>query len=139
MRFMVIVKASPDSEAGKLPPPELLEEMGTFNEAMANAGVMRAGDGLQPSSKGTRIRFSGTQRTVIDGPFTETEQLVAGFWIVETRSKDETIEWMKRAPFQGGEVEIRQIYEMDDFAGVITDDARALHERVRAGLEHTPS
>src|SRR5215212_6492179 len=120
MRFMVIVKADKDSEAGVLPSHELLAEMGKFNEELAKAGVMLAGEGLQASSKGARVRFSGKQRTVIDGPFTEAKELVAGFWLWQVRSKDEAIEWLKRAPFQEGEVEIRQVLEADDFGPEFT-------------------
>src|SRR5438552_11933075 len=113
---MVIVKASKESEAGVLPSRELLTEMGKFNEELTKAGVMLAGEGLQPSSKGARVRFSGKQRTVIDGPFAETKELVAGFWLWQCKSKEEAIEWLKRAPFDGGtEVEIRQVFEAEDF------------------------
>src|SRR5438093_13087011 len=112
MRFMVIVKASKESEAGVLPSQELLEKMGKFNEERVKAGVMLAGEGLQPSSKGVRVRFDGTKRTVIDGPFAETKELIAGFWLWQVKSKAEAIEWLKRAPFGGGtEVEIRQVFE----------------------------
>src|SRR5947209_14503872 len=116
MRFMVIVKATRESEAGKMPSPELLETMGRFNDEMTKAGVMLAGEGLHASSKGARIRFNGEQRTVVDGPFTPTTELAAGFWLIQTGSKDEAIAWMKRAPFQDGEVEIRQLLEMEDFS-----------------------
>ena len=117
MRYMVIVKASPESEAGQMPSAEMLEKMGAFNEQLVKAGVMLAGEGLRPSSKGTRIKFEGTKRTVRDGPFTETKELVGGFWILQVKSKDEAIEWMKRAPFDGGtEIELRPVFEADDFA-----------------------
>ena len=117
MRFMVIVKANKDSEAGVLPDEKILNAMGKFNEELVKAGVMLAGEGLQPSSKGARVRFSGSKRTVIDGPFTETKELVAGFWLWQVKSKDEAIEWLKRAPFdEGTEVEIRQVFETADFA-----------------------
>ncbi len=116
MRFMVIVKASKESEAGALPDEKILAEMGKFNEELVKAGVMLAGEGLQPSSKGARVRFEGTRRTVLDGPFTETKELVAGYWLWQVRSKEEAIEWLKRAPFQEGEVEIRQVFESADFA-----------------------
>jgi len=116
MRFMVIVKANKDSEAGKMPPNELLAAMGKYNEELVKAGVMLAGEGLQPSSKGVRVRFSGKQRTVIDGPFGETDQLVAGFWLWQTKSKQDAIDWLKRAPFDGGtEIELRQVFETEDF------------------------
>ena len=116
MRFMVIVKANKDSEAGVLPDGKILAEMGKFNEELVKAGVMLAGEGLHASSKGARVRFEGSKRTVIDGPFTETKELVAGFWLWQVRSREEAIEWLKRAPFQEGEVEIRQLFEVADFA-----------------------
>jgi hypothetical protein len=117
MRFMVIVKANKDSEAGVLPDQKILAEMGKFNEELVKAGVMLAGEGLQPSSKGARVRFQGNKRTVIDGPFAETKELVAGFWLWQVKSKQEAIEWLKRAPFEDGyEVEIRQVFETADFA-----------------------
>ena len=116
MRFMVIVKASKDSEAGILPTDEMLSEMGKYNEELVKAGVMLAGEGLQASSKGARVRFDGQKRTVIDGPFSETKELIAGFWLWQVRSKEEAIEWLKRAPFQEGEeVELRQVFELEDF------------------------
>jgi hypothetical protein len=118
MRFMVIVKATKDSEAGKMPSEELLVAMGKFNEEMMKAGVMLEGNGLQPSSKGARIVFDGSKRTVIDGPFAETKELVAGYWIIEVKSKAEAIEWMKRCPNphnEGGVLEIRQVFELEDF------------------------
>ena len=115
MRFMVIVKASKDSEAGILPTDEMLSEMGKYNEELAKAGVMLAGEGLQASSKGARVRFDGQKRTVIYGPFSETKELIAGFWLWQVRSKEEAIEWLKRAPFQEGEVELRQVFELEDF------------------------
>ena len=119
MRVMVIVKASKDSEAGVLPSQELLTDMGKFNEELVKAGVMLAGEGLQPSSKGVRVRFEGKKRTVTDGPFAETKELIAGFWLWQVKSREEAIEWLKRAPFDGGtEVEIRQVYETADFAPV---------------------
>ena len=116
MRFMVIVKANKDSEAGVLPDQKILAEMGKFNEELVKAGVMLAGEGLQPSSKGARVRFQGNKRTVIDGPFAETKELVAGFWLWQVKSKQEAIEWLKRAPFEDTEVEIRQVFETADFA-----------------------
>src|SRR4051794_19794437 len=116
MRFMVIVKASKDSEAGVMPSEQMLTEMGKYNEELVKAGVMLAGEGLQASSKGARVRFDGKARTVIDGPFSETKELVAGFWLWQVRSRDEAIEWLKRAPFADGEeVELRQVFEMEDF------------------------
>ena len=118
MRFMVIVKASKDSEAGIMPSEELLAEMGRFNEALIQAGIMKDGAGLHPSSKGVRVRFRGKERIVIDGPFAETKELVAGYWIIQVKSKQEAIEWMKRVPNphnEGGEIEIRQLFELEDF------------------------
>ena len=116
MRFMVIVKASKESEAGILPTEQQLAEMAKYNEELVKAGVMLAGDGLQSSSKGARVRFDGSKRTVIDGPFTETKELIAGYWIIQVRSKEEAIEWVKRVPFRDGEeVEIRQVFELEDF------------------------
>lgn len=136
MRFMVIVKADKNSEAGVLPDKKLLEEMGKYNEELAKAGVLLAGEGLQPSSKGARVRFSGDQRTVIDGPFAETKELIAGFWIIQVRSKEEAIEWVKRAPnpMPGTEsvIEIRQVFEADDFGAEFTPELRAQEERIRA-------
>ena len=134
MRFMVIVKADKSTEAGVLPSKELLTEMGKFNEELAKAGIMLAGEGLQPSSKGSRIRFSGNKRTVVDGPFSETKELVAGFWLWQVKSKDEAIEWLKRAPFQDAEVEIRQVFEAEDFGAEFTPELRAQEERLRAEI-----
>ena len=131
MRFMVIVKADKDSEAGVLPSHDLLAEMGKFNEELVKAGVMLAGEGLQASSKGARVKFSGTKRTVTDGPFTETRELVAGFWLWQVRSKEEAIEWLKRAPFREGEVEIRQVFEAEDFGPEFTPELREQEERLR--------
>jgi hypothetical protein len=132
MRFMVLVKANKDSEAGVMPTQKLLAEMGKFNEELAKAGVMLAGEGLQPSSKGTRVKFSGNKRTVTDGPFAETKELVAGFWLWQVRSKEEAIEWLKRAPFREGEVvEIRQVFEADDFGPEFTPELREQEERIR--------
>ncbi len=116
MRFMVIVKANKDSEAGVLPDEKILREMGKFNEELVKAGVMLAGEGLHASSKGARVKFQGAKRTVIDGPFAETKELIAGFWLWQVKSKEEAIEWLKRAPFQEGEVEIRQVFETAEFA-----------------------
>jgi len=133
MRFMVIVKANKDSEAGVLPDEKILTEMGKFNEQLSKAGVMLAGEGLQPSSKGVRVRFDGSKRTVIDGPFAETKELIAGFWLWQVKSKEEAIEWLKRAPFDGGtEVEIRQVFEADDFGEAFTPELREQEERIRA-------
>jgi hypothetical protein len=134
MKFMVIVKASPESEAGKMPSEELLTEMGKFNEELVKAGVMLAGEGLHPSSKGARIRYSGTKRTVIDGPFAETKELVAGFWLIQVKSKEEAIEWMKRCPnpMEGeSEIEIRQVFEVEDFGAEFTPELRAQEDRMR--------
>ena len=125
MRFMVIVKANKDSEAGVLPDQKILAQMGKFNEELVKAGVMLAGEGLQASSKGARVRFEGpTKRTVIDGPFTETKELIAGFWLWQVKSKEEALEWLKRAPFQEGEVEIRPLFEIGDFPDA-SDETRA--------------
>jgi hypothetical protein len=129
MRFMVIVKANKDSEAGILPTKEILTEMGKFNEELVKAGVMLAGEGLQASSKGARVRFSGDKRTVIDGPFAETKELVGGFWIWKVKSKEEAIQWLKRAPFRDGEVEIRQIFEMEDFGDAATPELKQQEAR----------
>ena len=131
MRFMVIVKADKNSEAGVLPTKELLTEMGKFNEELAKAGVMLAGEGLQPSSKGSRVRFSGNKRTVVDGPFSETKELIAGFWLWQVKSKEEAIEWLKRAPFREGEVELRQVFEAEDFGADFTPELREQEERIR--------
>jgi hypothetical protein len=132
MRFMILVKADKSSEAGVLPSAKMLTEMGKFNEELVKAGVMLAGEGLQASSKGARVRFSGSKRTVTDGPFAETKELVAGFWLWQVRSKDEAIEWLKRAPFEDAEVEIRQVFEADDFGTALTPEAREREERLRA-------
>jgi len=135
MRFMVIVKANKDSEAGVLPDKKILTEMGKYNEELSKAGVMLAGEGLQPSSKGARVRFSGGKPTVIDGPFAETKELVAGFWLWQVKSKEEAIEWLKRAPFGGGtEVEIRQVFEAEDFGAEFTPELRKQEERIRAKI-----
>ncbi len=134
MRFMILVKATKDSEAGILPDERILTEMGKFNEELVKAGAMLAGEGLQPSSKGARIRYAGTKRSVIDGPFAETKELVAGFWLIQVKSKDEAINWLKRAPFQEGEVEIRQVFEAEDFGPVLTPELREQEERLRAQL-----
>lgn len=139
MRFMVIVKADKTSETGALPEPTLLAEMGKYNEELAKAGVLLAGEGLHPSSKGARVRFSGTKRTVIDGPFSETKELIAGYWIFQVKSRAEAIEWVKRAPnpFPGkeSEIEIRQVFEAADFDPVMTAELRDQEERLREQLE----
>lgn len=135
MRFMIIVKATKDSEAGVMPSEQLLTEMGKYNEELVKAGVMLAGEGLQPSSKGTRVRFSGSRRTVIDGPFAETKELIAGFWLWEVKSKEEAIEWVKRCPnpMPGeSEIEIRQVFEAEDFGAEFTPELREQEERLRA-------
>jgi hypothetical protein len=137
MRFMILVKADKDSEAGVLPDKKILTEMGQFNEELVKAGVMLAGEGLQPSSKGARVRFSGGKRTVIDGPFTESKELVAGFWLWQVKSKAEAIEWLKRAPFDETEVEIRQVFEANDFGAEFTPELREQEERLRAQVAAT--
>ena len=139
MRFMVIVKADKNSEAGVLPDEKLLTEMGKYNEELAKAGVMLAGEGLQPSSKGARVRFSGNKRTVIDGPFAETKELIAGFWLWQVKSKEEAIEWVKRCPnpMPGteSEIEIRQVFEAEDFGEEFTPELREQEERLRAQID----
>lgn len=135
MKFMVLVKASKDSEAGVMPSEQLLTEMGKFNEEMVNAGILLAGEGLHPSSKGARIRFDGSKRTVIDGPFAETKELLAGFWLIQVKSKEEAIEWMKRCPnpMEGeSELEIRQVFAPEDFGPELTPELREQEERLRA-------
>jgi len=136
MRFMVIVKADKSSEAGALPSEKLLADMGKYNEELVKAGVMLAGEGLHPSSKGARVRFSGDKRTVIDGPFAETKELIAGFWLIQAKSKEEAIEWVKRAPnpFPGteSEIEIRQVFEAEDFGEEFTPELREQEDRIRA-------
>jgi hypothetical protein len=132
MRFMILVKADKDSEAGILPSTELLTAMGKFNEELVKAGIMLAGEGLQASSKGARVRFSGSKRTVVDGPFAETKELVAGFWLWQVRSRDEAIEWVKRAPMpDGSEIEIRQVFEAEDFGAELTPELREQEQRLR--------
>ena len=129
---MVIVKASPESEAGALPSTEILAAMGKYNEELAKAGIILAAEGLHPSSKGARVKFSGGNRTITDGPFTETKELIAGFWLWQVRSKDEAIEWLKRAPFDGGtEIELRQVFEAEDFGEKFTPELRAQEQRIR--------
>ena len=134
MRFMVLVKADKNTEAGVLPDEKILTAMGKFNEELVKAGVMLAGEGLQASSKGVRVKFSGGKKTVIDGPFTEAKELVAGFWLWQVKSKEEAIEWLKRAPFEETEVEIRQVFEADDFGPALTPEVREQEERLRAQL-----
>ena len=134
MRVMVLVKADRDSEAGKMPDKDILTRMGNFNDELVKAGVMLAGEGLHPSSKGVRVRFTGNKPTVIDGPFTETKELVAGFWLWEVKSQEEAIEWLKRAPFENTEVEIRQVFEAEDFGPEYTPELRAQEERQRAQI-----
>jgi hypothetical protein len=139
MRVMAIVKATKDSEAGVMPEQKLLEEMGRFNDELVKAGVMLAGEGLHPSSRGARVRFSGSKRTVIDGPFSETKELIAGFWILQVKSLEEAIEWIKRAPSphpgQEAEIEIRPVFEAEDFGAEMTPELRAQEERQRAEIE----
>jgi len=133
MRFMVIVKADKNSEAGVMPSQQVLAAMGKYNEELVNAGIMLAGEGLHPTSKGARVRFSGTSRTVTDGPFAESKELIAGFWIWKVASREEAIEWLKRAPFDGGtEIELRQIFEAEDFGAEFTPELREQEERLRA-------
>jgi len=139
MRFMVIVKANKDSEAGVMPTKELLTQMGKFNEELVKAGVMLAGEGLHPSSKGARVKFSGGKTTVIDGPFAETKELVAGYWIWQVKSKQEAIDWLKRAPFEDTEVEIRQVFDAEDFGDEFTPELREQEERLRAQVAATKS
>ena len=135
MRFMIIVKADKNSEAGALPDEKILTEMGKFNEELVKAGVMLAAEGLHPSSKGARVKFSEGKQTVTDGPFTETKELIAGFWLWRVKSKEEAIEWLKRAPFGGGaEVEVRQVFEADDFGAEFTPELRAQEERLGAQM-----
>ena len=132
MRVMVIVKANEDSERGVLPDTEILTKMGKYNEELVKAGIMLAADGLQPTSKGKRVRFSGATRRVIDGPFTETKELIAGYWLWQVRSMEEAVEWLKRAPFDGGvEVEIRQVFEPEDFGANLTPELREQEQKLR--------
>lgn len=138
MRFMILIKASKDSEAGVMPSEQLLKEMGKFNEELVKAGIMLAGEGLQPSSKGARVRFSGSKRTVIDGPFAETKELIAGFWMWKCKSKQEAIDWVKRCPnpmMEDCEVEIRQVFEAEDFSAEFTPELREQEERLRSRVE----
>ena len=136
MRVMVIVKASKESEAGQMPSEKLLTDMGKYNEELVKAGVMLAGDGLHPSSRGKRVRFSGTQRTVVDGPFAETKELIAGYWLWKVKSMEDAVQWLKRAPFDGGtELEIRPLFEAEDFGKEFTPELRAQEDRLRAQID----
>jgi hypothetical protein len=135
MKFVVFVKATEESEAGQMPSEAELAEMGNFNEELVKAGVMLGGDGLHPSSKGVRIRFDGDEQTVVDGPFAETKELIAGYWIIQAKDREEVVEWMKRSPFRDGEVEIRQVFEADDFGEEFTPELREQEERLRAQTE----
>jgi hypothetical protein len=136
MRVMVMVKASKESEAGEMPSQELLAAMGKYNEELANAGIMGAGEGLHPTSKAKRVRFSGPQPTVIDGPFSETKELVAGYWLWKVKSMDEAVAWLKKAPFEGGaEVDIRPLFETDDFGEAMSPELREQEDRIRAKVE----
>ena len=136
MRVMVIVKASEESEAGVMPSEAMLREMGNYNEELVKAGIMLTGEGLHPSSRGKRMRFSGKQRTVIDGPFTETKELIAGFWLWQVKSMDEALAWLERAPFDGGtEIEVRPVFEADDFGEEFTPELREQEDRLRAETE----
>jgi len=141
MRFLIIIKATKDSEAGVMPSEQLLSEMDKFNEELVQAGVMLAGEGLHPSSRGVRVKFSGNQRTVMDGPFAETKELIAGYWLWQCRSKEEAIEWVKRCPnpMPGeSEIEIRQVFEAEDFGAEFTPELRAQEERLRAQIAEKP-
>jgi hypothetical protein len=142
MRFMILLKADKSTEAGVMPEEKLLAAMGQYNEELVKAGVLLAGEGLQPSSKGARVKFSGTRRTVIDGPFPETKELIAGFWIFQVKSKEEAIEWVKRCPnplLGDAEIEIRQVFEAEDFGAEFTPELRAQEERIRAQAERLQS
>lgn len=137
MRFMILVKATPDTEAGVMPDTELLAAMGRYNEELVNAGVLLAGEGLHPSARGARVRFCGERRSVIDGPFAETKELIAGFWLIQVRSLEEAIEWVRRCPNPtgaDGEIEIRQVFEAEDFGAEFTPELRAQEERQRARI-----
>ena len=137
MRFMILVKANKDSEAGTLPSEQLLAEMGKYNEELVKAGVLLAGEGLHPSSKGARVKFSGAKRTVVDGPFAEVKELIAGFWLIQVKSKEEAIEWVKRIPNPTGEeseIEIRQVFEVEDFEPVLTPELKEQDARLRAQI-----
>ena len=134
MRFVMMVRADKKTEEGALPTEQELAEMGTYNEEMAKAGVLLAGEGLQPSSKGARVRFSGGKPTVVDGPFTETRELITGFWIIQVNSRQEAVEWARRVPFREGEIELRQVFEADDFGEAFTPELREREEQLRAQL-----
>jgi hypothetical protein len=142
MRFLVMVKATPNSESGVMPEPEMFEAMGRYNEALVKAGIMKAGEGLHPSSKGARVHFSGAKRTVIDGPFAETKELVAGFWLWECKSLQEAIEWVKKCPNpmpgEDSDIEIRRIYEAEDFGAAFTPEEREREERLRGQIAGRP-
>lgn len=141
MKFMILVKASKDSEAGVMPSEKLLAEMGQFNETLVKAGILLAGEGLHPSSKGARVRFSGAQRTVVDGPFTQTKELLAGFWLWQLKSREEAIEWVKRCPnpmLEDSEIEIRQVFEAEDFGAALTPELREQEERLRRQVAGKP-
>ena len=136
MRVMVIVKASKESEAGEMPSEQILRDMGNYNEQLVKAGIMQAGEGLHPTSRAKRIRFSGQDRTVIDGPFAETKELIAGYWLWKVKSMDEAVSWLKKAPFDGGtEIEIRPIFEAEDFGKEFTPELRAQEERLRSKMD----
>jgi hypothetical protein len=135
MKVMVFVKANAESEAGAMPSTEILAEMGEYNEALVKAGVLLAGEGLHPSSKGVRVYFSGKERNVVDGPFTETKELIAGFWMWQVKSMEEAIEWIKRSPFQDGQVEVRPVFEADDFGEALTPELREQEDRLRSQVE----
>jgi hypothetical protein len=135
MRFMVIVKGNEQIESGAMPTEAELAEMGRFNEELVRAGVMLAGEGLHPSSRGARVRFDGSSRTVIDGPFAEAKELIAGFWILQTKTREECLEWVQRIPFREGEVEVRQVFESEDFGDALTPELREQEERLRAQTE----
>ena len=135
MRVMVLVKANADSEAGAMPSEQILADMGKYNEELVNAGIMLAGEGLHPTSKAKRVRFDGSKKTVIDGPFAETKELLAGYWIWKVNSIDEAVDWLKRAPFQEGELEIRPIFEAEDFGAELTPELREQEDRLRARIE----
>ena len=138
MKVMVFVKANKDSEAGVMPGEEVFRAMGTFNEQLVNAGVMLAGEGLHPSSKGKRVRCKGKERTIIDGPFAETKELIAGFWMWQVKSMDEAVEWVRRSPFEEGDIEIRPVFSVEDFGDALPADVAAQEEQLRARTERKP-
>jgi hypothetical protein len=135
MRYMVLVKATPESETGQMPAEEIFEAMNTYNQELAKAGVLVAGEGLHPSSEGARVRFDGKDRTVLDGPFAETKELIAGFWIFDVKSKEEAVEWVRRAPMQEGELEIRRVYEAEDFGDALPEHIKEWEAQERARQE----